>query len=244
MYSVVKNIIRKIFPQQFLFENEMIFRKLLYPFYKGNNHECNICNSGLRHFEKLDNGNLLCPICGSLPRSRRLYKILNEDYLKAGSLVLDFSPSRAIFRKLKNRKDIQYFPTDYENEFLADYRFDITKINAESEKFDFILCYHILEHIENDQAAMNELYRVLRKNGTALIQTPFKEGEIYENFEIRTPEDRLKHFGQKDHVRIYSVEGLSERLKKAGFEVEIKNFKKDDYFGFSDHETVLLCRKL
>lgn len=243
MYSAAKNIIRKILPQKFLFENEMLFRKSLYPFYRGNNCECNICRSRLKHFIRLDNGNLLCPVCGSLPRSRRLFKILNENYLKSGFSVLDFSPSRAIFRALKNRKDIQYFPTDYENEFLADYHFDITKIDSEPEKFDLILCYHILEHIENDVTAINELYRVLKKNGTALIQTPFKTGDIYENFEIKSPEERLKHFGQEDHVRIYSVEGLAGRLQKAGFQTEIKVFEKNDYHGFSDQETIIICKK-
>lgn len=243
MYSTAKNIIKSILPQKFIFENEMFFRKALYPLYKGNHHECNICHSQLKNFIKLDNGNLLCPICGSLPRSRRLYKILKEDYLKPGFSVLDFSPSRAIYRTLKNSKKINYFPTDFENEFLADYHFDITQIDSESEKFDLILCYHILEHIDNDTAAMNELYRVLKKDGMALIQTPFKNGEIYENAEVKTPEERLEHFGQEDHVRIYSVEGLVERLKSTGFQAEIKVFEKDNYFGFSDQETIIICKK-
>lgn len=243
MYAAVKNIIRKIIPQKFLFENEMFFRKSLYPFYKGSDCECNICHAKLKHFIKLDNGNLLCPICGSLPRSRRLFKIVSEDYLEPGLSILDFSPSRAIFRALKSRKDISYFPTDYEDEFLADYHFDITKIDSASDQFDLIMCYHVLEHIEDDTSAMNELYRVLGKGGTALIQTPFKAGAIYEDFQIKTPEDRLKHFGQEDHVRIYSVDSLVQRLQNAGFQTETKVFDQDQYWGFSDKETVIVCKK-
>lgn len=243
MYKTAKNIVRKIFPQKFLFEQEERFRKLLYPFYRGNNCKCNICNSTLKNFEKLDNGNLLCPICGSLPRTRRLYQLLEKGYLKQNHLVLDFSPSRALFRKLKKNKSIQYFSTDYENEFLADYRFDITNINAENGKFDLIMCYHILEHIEDDEQAMRELFRVLKIGGTALIQTPFKQGDIYEDPSIKTPEARLKYFGQDDHVRIYSVQSLNERLQKAGFKTEVKKFDSDDYLGFSAGETVVFCTK-
>jgi len=44
-------------------------------------------------------------------------------------------------------------------------------------------------------------------------------------------------------VRIYSVQGLAERLQNAGFETEIKVFEKDDYFGFSENETVIICKK-
>ncbi|RNA61839.1 class I SAM-dependent methyltransferase [Chryseobacterium nematophagum] len=243
MYSIAKNIIRKILPQKFLFENEMLFRKLLYPLYKGSHYECNICHSKLKNFITLENGNLLCPICGSLPRSRRLYKILNDEYLKDKVKFLDFSPSRSIFRKLKKRKNIQYFSTDYEDEFLADYHFDITQIDTESETFDLIVCYHILEHIERDHLAMSELYRVLKTDGSLLIQTPFKDGHTYEDSTIKTPEERLKHFGQEDHVRVYSVENLVERLEKAGFITQVKTFTKDSYHGFAENERVIICKK-
>ena len=36
---------------------------------------------------------------------------------------------------------------------------------------------------------------------------------------IKSPTERLLHFGQADHVRIYSVLGLARRLEKAGFHV-------------------------
>ena len=191
----------------------------------------------------VENGNLVCPVCGSLPRTRRLWKLLNENYLKPEIKVLDFSPSRALYRKLKKNKNIHYFPTDFENEFLADYCFDINNIDSESESFDLIICYHILEHIDSDQQAMKELFRVLKTDGTCLIQTPFKDGETYEDFSIKTKEDRLKHFGQDDHVRIYSISGLKERLEKSGFLVDVQTFPKDDFFGLSENEHILVCSK-
>ena len=197
----------------------------------------------MKDFVLVENGNLVCPVCGSLPRTRRLWKLLNENYLKPEIKVLDFSPSRALYRKLKKNKNIHYFPTDFENEFLADYRFDINNIDSESERFDLIICYHILEHIDSDQQAMKELFRVLKTDGTCLIQTPFKDGETYEDFSIKTKEDRLKHFGQDDHVRIYSISGLKERLEKSGFLVNVQTFPKDDFFGFSENEHILVCSK-
>ena len=61
--------------------------------------------------------------------------------------MLHFSPSRSLYRVLKKLKTINYFSTDFENEFLADYKYDITNINQNNEKFDTIICYHILEHV-------------------------------------------------------------------------------------------------
>ena len=120
---------------------------------------------------------------------------------------------------------------------------DLNNIDSESESFDLIICYHILEHIDSDQQAMNELFRVLKTDGTCLIQTPFKDGETYEDFSIKTKEDRLRHFGQDDHVRIYSISGLKERLEKSGFLVDVQTFPKDDFFGFSENEHILVCSK-
>ncbi|WP_209389274.1 methyltransferase domain-containing protein [Chryseobacterium sp. RR2-3-20] len=243
MYNFLKSIVKNIIPQKLLIENEDNFRKLLKPFYKGKNYECNICTTQLKKFAELENGQLICPVCGSLPRTRRLNQLLEQKYLKPNMLFLDFSPSRMLYKKWKKRNDISYFPNDFENEFLSDYHFDITNINTENEKFDLVVCYHILEHIVDDQKAMSELYRVLKTNGTVLIQTPFKDGEIYEDYSINSPEGRLKYFGQEDHVRIYSVSGLENRLKNAGFKTEVKVFDENEYLGFSKNETVIVCEK-
>jgi ubiquinone/menaquinone biosynthesis C-methylase UbiE len=134
--------------------------------------------------------------------------------------------------------------TDFENEFRADYSFDITNIALESNSVDLIICYHILEHIENDKKAMQELFRILKNGGKALIQTPFKTGEIYEDHSIITPEDREQHFGQEDHVRFYSVAGLKNRLENEGFQVEIRKYEKEEtYLGLEPNETILICEK-
>ncbi|SFH97900.1 Methyltransferase domain-containing protein [Halpernia frigidisoli] len=244
VYNILKNTLKSVFPKKVLFKYEDNFRKILYPFYKGENCACNICGSKLKNFEKLENGNLLCPVCGSLPRTRRLWKIVNEDFMtKKNISVLDFSPSRSIFKKLSKNSEINYFPTDFSDEFLSVYHYDITKIEAESDKFDLIMCYHILEHIDEDAFAMAELFRVLKPGGTCLIQTPFKEGEIYEDDTKKSEKQRLEFFGQEDHVRIYSVNGLKQRLENAGFNIEIKKFEEDVYLGLNKGETVIFAKK-
>ncbi|MCY1660863.1 class I SAM-dependent methyltransferase [Chryseobacterium sp. SL1] len=243
MYNFLKSIIKSFIPQNILVKNEENFRKILKPFYKGENHQCNVCETKLKNFAKLNNGDLICPVCGSISRTRRLYKLLNEEFIVPDIAILDFSPFRILYRKWKKKNNIQYFATDFGTDFIADYRYDITAITCKDETFDLIICYHILEHIVDDKKAMSELYRVLKKNGTVLIQTPFKEGEIYEDYSIVTEKERLKHFGQEDHVRIYSVEGLKERLQDSGFFVDVKIFEKDNYYGFSQGEKILICKK-
>lgn len=243
MYNFLKSAAKNIIPRKILFQNEERLRKVLVPFYRGSNNECNVCRTKLKHFAQLENGDQICPVCGSISRTRRLYKLLTEEFLKENMDILDFSPFRNLYRIWKQKNNIRYYATDFGNDFIADYRYDITKISCKDGSFDLIICYHILEHITEDRKAMNELHRVLKKGGTVLIQTPFKEGETYEDNSIDTDEGRLKHFGQEDHVRIYSVEGLKSRLNEAGFLVEVKSFTADPYYGFSADEKVLLCTK-
>lgn len=245
MYRNIKNTIKAILPRNFMFKHEMKFRGIYYLFFRGEKYYCNLCNHGLRRFIPVTDGDKLCPRCGSLSRNRRLFEVLQNGYLKNDFTVLDFSPSRSLYRILKENKNINYIPTDFAGEFLADHHYDITNIDLQDQSIDLIICYHILEHIEKDSTAISELHRILKMDGTCIIQTPFKNGEIYENPLIQTPEERLRHFGQEDHVRIYSVMGLKNRLSLSGFQVEIREFIEpaDNKSGFKEKEYILLAKK-
>jgi len=245
MYQTLKRIFKIFVPNTLLFKIEPGMRKLLYLFYKGDHYHCNVCGGHLRKFIMLQNGDRLCPQCGSMSRSRRLWQILNQGLLDGGPEILDFSPSRSLYRAFKATTGIRYFSTDISGDFLSDYHYDITKIEATANRFDLIICYHVLEHVENDLAAMKELYRVLRPGGHCLVQTPFKEGAIYEDPLIRSKEERLLHFEQEDHVRIYSIEGLKERLEQCGFNVQAKQYQDQpgNVTGFNLQEVVLFCKK-
>ncbi len=244
MYLFLKKIVKKILPQKLVFKIEPFLRKTYSLFFLGNKYHCIVCEGSFKRFITLQNGELLCARCGSLPRDRRLYDLLKKENMLQGR-VLDFSPSRALFRKFKKMPGIEYFSSDFGNEFISDHQFDITAIQIRDNFFDLIICYHILEHITDDQKAIAELFRVLKPGGIMLLQTPYREGEIFEDASITTGKERLKNFGQEDHVRIYSVEGISERLNQAGFAVKILPFNEQLFnrSGFSEREIVVSCKK-
>jgi SAM-dependent methyltransferase len=246
MYEAIKKLAKRFLPKQLLLKNELFLRKLLAFRYRGDRVGCNVCGSKFSGFLRLENGELLCPACGSLPRNRRLWKLLQDEQLLHGN-ILDFSPSRCLARNMRAQKSIRYISSDFVGEFEAEKAYDITAIAAPSGQFDLVICYHVLEHVIADQLAMRELHRILNPGGKALIQTPFKDGGIYEDPKIATPAARLAHFGQEDHVRVYSANGLVERLVNAGFSVESRLFKagteSDHFFGMKENETVLIATK-
>jgi len=95
---------------------------------------------------------------------------------------------------------------------------DITKIEMPGASFDVIYCSHVLEHVVNDQMAMRELWRVLAPDGWAVFLVPITAPSTIEDWRIRTPEDRERVFGQRDHVRRYGPD-FESRLQRAGFKV-------------------------
>jgi len=244
IYEKIKKIISSVIPGKVITKNESIVRYFYYQFYRGKKFQCNVCNKKLREFISLKSGEKLCPFCGSSSRNRRLWNILKSEYLRSNIRILHFSPSRSLKRFLSKDPSLDYITSDFLGEFDADKHYNITDISVKDNSFDLIICYHILEHIEDDQAAMNELCRILKKGGSCIIQTPFKDGEIYEDDAIKTGEDRLKFFGQEDHVRIYSVDGLKNRLTQNGFEMTVNEYKEENNFnGFMNTEHVLIGRK-
>lgn len=81
--------------------------------------------------------------------------------------------------------------------------------------FDRIIASEVLEHIEDDQAALIELARVLRPGGSIAITVP---GWLSELLCWKLSEAYHAPIAVGGHVRIYTAEVLRTRLKVAGLE--------------------------
>ena len=95
---------------------------------------------------------------------------------------------------------------------------DITDIAWPDGSFDVIYCSHVLEHVVDDCKAMRELCRVLAPSGWAMLNVPITANETFEDPSVTDPRERIRQFGQKDHVRRYGPDYM-DRLTAAGFEV-------------------------
>lgn len=250
MYTALKKFIKALLPSKVFSAVKPALRKVYGLLYIGNRVHCNICDQRFRKFILIENGrDLLCPSCGSIPRYRFLFMLLQEKYQleSLNRKVLHFSPSYSLKNRLRSYSNLDYTTTDFISD-QEDKRYDITAIEANDSSYDLVICLHVLEHIPDDRKAMSELYRIIKPEGLVFIQTPFKSGEIYEDPSVQTEEERLKHFGQEDHVRIYSVAGLKERLNNAGFKIEQKDasaYPKNILAenGILEDDLILVCKK-
>lgn len=79
------------------------------------------------------------------------------------------------------------------------------KLPFRSNEFDGILCHHVIEHVENPPAVLNEFHRVLRKGGIVYLETP----AWFSRYNREDP----------SHIHSFSRKSLEDLLSKAGFKI-------------------------
>jgi len=229
--SLFKFILNKI-PRPFLIKISYLARPFLTIFYKGTKYTDPIDNKKFRAFLPYGYGtqrpNVLSPSTLSLERHRLLWLYLkNEtDFFTAPKKVLHMAPEQCFINRFKKLKNLDYTTADLYSP-IVDIKADILNLPFDNDSFDVVFCNHVLEHIVDDNKAMQELYRVLKPNGMGIFQIPqdLSLDKTYEDFSITSPEERTKHFGQYDHVRIYGKDYFN-KLENVGFEVHQIDYSK------------------
>jgi SAM-dependent methyltransferase len=189
--------------------------------------QCPICGNRFRFIVVNSAGGrseTLCLSCESLERHRRQVLLLRRatNLYEGGLSVLHIAPERSLRRELESIPDLDYVTGDLYAEGVT-VKVDVTDIAFAAGTFDVVLCSHVLEHVTEDVKAMRELARVLKADGWALINVPSdpQRLDIYEDASVVAEADRLRLFGQRDHVRVYSQRGFVDRLRSAGFVVDV-----------------------
>tara|TARA_Y200000002_G_scaffold56682_1_gene42015 strand:+ start:349 stop:1113 length:765 start_codon:yes stop_codon:yes gene_type:complete len=254
MQSLIK-LFLNIFSRGFLIRISFFVKPLVKILMYGNKYTDPIDGSTFRAFlpygyNKIRN-NVLSPSTYSLERHRLLWLYLKNEtsFFKAKLKVLHFAPESALMNQFKKLKNLSYDTIDL-NSPIADIKGDICDLPFLDNSYDFILCNHVLEHIIDDNKAMKELYRVLKKNGIGIFQVPmdYNRDTTFEDFSVTNKKERNKLFGQYDHVRIYGLD-FFDRLQKVGFTVErceyTSKLSKEDIIKFClpTKEIIPICRK-
>ncbi len=254
MQSLIK-LFLNIFSRGFLIRISFFVKPILKILMYGNKFTDPIDGNTFRAFlpygyNKIRN-NVLSPSTYSLERHRLLWLYLKNEtsFFKAKLKVLHFAPESALMNQFKKLKNISYDTIDL-NSPIADIKADICDLPFLDNSYDLILCNHVLEHIVDDNKAIRELYRVLKKNGIGIFQVPidYNRDTTFEDFSVTNKKDRNKLFGQYDHVRIYGLD-FFDRLQKAGFSVEkceyTSKLSKEDIIKFClpKKEIIPVCRK-
>jgi len=157
----------------------------------------------------------LCPICGSLER-HRVARLLLQGRLCGRQKVLHLAPESLMIPWLVSLS-CEYLNADLHHPAMR--RLDLTDTRLPDASFTLIWCSHVLEHIPDDAAALNEVFRILAPGGRLVMQVPIGGDTTLEDPSVTAEDDRLEKFLQEDHVRLYGRD-IARRIEAAGFECE------------------------
>jgi SAM-dependent methyltransferase len=223
--------------------------------YRGDQYYCPCCEKRYRTFLTMSDGasnreNVVCPGCAVVERHRllRLYLKEKTNIYSKPHRVLYFAPELSIQKHLKAQPNIDYLSTDIDSS-LAMQEFDIMDIPHPDESFSIIFCSHVLAHVKDDQKALKELLRILKKDGLLIIfDVPAENPKTLEYENVKTAKERLKAYGQADRWRLYGQDFI-ERIEATGFQIEVDHFANKlsetiiEEYRISKRDKIYLCRR-
>lgn len=180
---------------------------------------CNVCGwKGRRFYPNTgpgyDERDTICPGCLCQDRHRSLVALLSADgMLAVGRRVVEVAPMRGLERLFLA------LPIDYTSFDIARHameRGDVTAMRYPSDSVDTFIAMHVLEHLPEEDLALQEIMRVLRPGGAAALQVPV-DWERATTTEYAEPDPR-----EVGHVRAYGRD-FADRLAAHGFEVEARS---------------------
>ena len=252
--KLIVRLLLNLFTRTFLIRTSLLFKPFFDIFFKGTKFTDPINNKSYSYFfpygYNKQRKNALCPGTFSLERHRLLWLYLKKetDFFNSNNKILHFAHEQC-FHKFFKSFFKNYTTTDL-NSPIVDIKADICNLPFNDNSYDYILCNHVLEHIYDDEKAMKEIFRVLNKNGIAILQVPIdiKSNLTQEGRDIDDKEVRSKLFGQYDHLRMYGLDYF-KKLKKVGFNVKnidyLSKLSKDEVekFSLTNAGTIPVCIK-
>lgn len=137
--------------------------------------------------------------------ARRGAHVVALDYAQEEVLV-----TRATFAAMFGAGEIN------ESNFVGALRGDATRLPFSNDVFDCIITSEVLEHIQDDVAALQELARVLKPGGVLAVTVP---SWFPEKINWMLSDEYHAPFVVGGHLRIYSGTELREKLRASGLEV-------------------------
>ncbi len=192
----------------------------------GFQRRCPACGSRTRRFAPWGNParqDAICPICLAKEPHRlaALYFDQHPEIFKREGTLVHIAPEPSLAIKLTGlcrRSSMRYISGDIHTP-MPD-TIDICDLRFEDASIDIIYACHVMMALPDDGPAFDEVFRVLKPGGVALLQV-FASPLDY-TIEPKTDEERAEDrylAADPDVYRIYSDSDYCRRLENAGFEV-------------------------
>jgi SAM-dependent methyltransferase len=126
---------------------------------------------------------LVCPSCGSIPRERALAVVLNSQFPGWRAMAIhESSPAQRgisvkLARDCADYTATQFFPDEPLGATVRGFRNENLEHQTFGDAaFDLVISLDVMEHVNEPQAVLSEVWRTLRPNGAYIFTTPtFKD---------------------------------------------------------------------
>ena len=203
---------------------------------------CPVCSyNGIfvhhRHGTKIVRQYALCPACGAAERHRLQANVLQNilpPFAAKSKSALHFAPEKFFVDTLRNSfgayKTSDLFRRD------VNIKADITNLPIPDCSYDLIYASHVLEHVPNDRRAIEELYRILKPGGMAILPVPIHSTGNRSSAD--TKEYEQPNMQEDGHVRAPGLDYF-DRYRAIFKDVEIFS---SDQFSNLPHDNQLYIR--
>ena len=138
-----------------------------------------------------------------------------QPFVKETDEVLEYGVGKGYnLRELRCRKKVGYDLSEYCRKKVEpwgiEFTSDIQEVIKRRERFDVVICHHVLEHVPNPTEALLTIQRLLKPSGRFLLYVPY---EIERRFRRFNPDD------PDMHLYSWSPQSICNLLISTSFEV-------------------------
>jgi len=161
--------------------------------------KCKICGGNVYAYKRKDKWHpinlIVCSSCGAQQRHMFIWEHLKDREL---GKTLHISPMKCLANKIREKTD-EYITGDFPpresiSMEMAQENLDLRKTRFENEEFDTIILSHVIDAIKEENDAIQELHRILKKDGTIFLVAPIYPEEKTTELSEPMPESTGGHW--------------------------------------------------
>jgi 2-polyprenyl-3-methyl-5-hydroxy-6-metoxy-1,4-benzoquinol methylase len=120
------------------------------------------------------------------------------------------------------------------NYMKSEYNLNVINDISDESKYDLIMCYHVLEHMQYPDKILQQFNENLNDDGYLYLGVPENFGEVFDEASGMTT-NSFENYYHLNHVNLFTKQSLRNILKKSGFKI----IKEDSLmYGYS-----VICQK-
>ncbi len=163
----------------------------------------------------------------SLKKKEKLHLLQNNLGIVPSMLILDLGCAQGILSYFLRQEGGFWVHTDQDFENLKTSQALLEKnclrveeglLPFKSDSFDLVVSLDYLEHLENDETCLEEIHRILKKDGRLILATP-RTGKFLVLHKLRSALGlSMEFYGHKREG--YSLEDLEKKLMEAHLQLQ------------------------